>query len=165
MKIYRIIFQGILYFQMKLFSTTMLTKLWSNCIRQSNNISLSKSNHIPMNTISMSSLMFWKLTRPTFNRTPMTSHVEVIPKEVFKSHTPPFKEASLDTLTKWLKNIDMKRKSCFVHKKIVFELLKMEANWLFNLNWFDDALPTPERAQMWAQVGKHRKKEESEHAP
>lgn len=53
-----------------------------------------------MNTISMSSLMFWKKTKPIFNQTPMTSHVEVITKEVFKSHTPPFKEASLDTLAK-----------------------------------------------------------------
>jgi hypothetical protein len=53
-----------------------------------------------MNTISMSFFTFWNLTKPTFNQTPMTSHVEVIPKEVFKSHTPPFKEASLDTLTK-----------------------------------------------------------------
>jgi hypothetical protein len=29
----------------------------------------------------------------------------------------------------------------------------------------DDALPTPQKAQMWAQVGKQRKKEELEHAP
>jgi len=32
-EIYRLIFQVILSFQMKLFGTTMLTKLWSNCIR------------------------------------------------------------------------------------------------------------------------------------
>jgi hypothetical protein len=53
-----------------------------------------------MNTISVLSLPFWNLTIPTFNRTPITSHVEVIPKENFKSHTPPFKEANLDTLAK-----------------------------------------------------------------
>jgi hypothetical protein len=29
----------------------------------------------------------------------------------------------------------------------------------------NDALPTPQRAQMWAQVRKQRKKEKSEHAP
>jgi hypothetical protein len=81
--------------------------------------------------------LFWNLTRPTFNRTPVTPHVEVIPKENFKSHTPPFKETSLDTLANWLGSIDVKRKSCFVHKEMVFELLKMEANWLFSLNWFD----------------------------
>jgi len=28
-----------------------------------------------------------------------------------------------------------------------------------------DALPTPQRVQMWAQVGKQRKEEELEHAP
>jgi hypothetical protein len=53
-----------------------------------------------MNTISMSSFPFWNLTRLTFNQTPITSHVEVIPKENLKSHTPPFKEASLNTLAK-----------------------------------------------------------------
>jgi hypothetical protein len=51
----------------------------------------------------------------------------VIPKGNFKSHTPPFKEATLDTLAKLLGSIDVKRKSCFAHKEMIFELLKMEA--------------------------------------